>query len=151
VIPVAQLQVEVGIEEHLVHGDGSDCPVGIPLRDGVYTDQGPKTSRQVPVTIGLAAYKLLGSRREWVVGLGGGWTAARGHAPYVRALIGIRRGHRVRWGVDAVMDTYGVPWKSRTAEYQQGIVVKVISERSYRDWASSVGLVLRVGFPFVGK
>ncbi len=89
---------------------------------------------------------LLTDRRGLTLGIGGGWAASAKQLPFVLGSAGIRRGARVRWGVDVEMSAHRVPWTVHVMEIQGGTFSEYLLPR--QSWKVSYGVRLAMEIPF---
>lgn len=74
---------------------------------------------------------------RWEAGVGTGWVW-RQNVPYASSMLGFRGGGRVRWGFELEAVAYNTPWRELVQEFEQGRVVSVIRDETYRRWVFGV-------------
>jgi hypothetical protein len=80
------------------------------------------------------------------VAAGAGWLEGP-DVPYLLASAGVRTGGRVRLGVDVEADWYRVNYRDVSTEWQNGQVVRIVSDERHGTWWNGVGLRLGAELP----
>lgn len=145
VIPVGPIGLEARASRHLRQRLG--CALALVERNGTFTDRSADVGTGDFTTLDLRLRLAVGQRSQWVLGLGGGWAASQKDVPYLTSSVGLRRGTTVLLGVDLELNSYRVPWTARTAEYDLGRIVNVVSDQPFDEWATSLGLRFTIEIP----
>ena len=104
----------------------------------------------------LRVARDVSSNGTWVASAGVGWAASSKDIPYLTASFGVRSPVRsARLGVDLEVSGYRVPWTERTVQVvldsESGEATTTqLSERHFKDWATTVGLRLSLEMPVTG-
>ena len=77
---------------------------------------------------------------------GAGWLEGP-DVPYLLTSAGVRTGGRVRLALDVEADWYRVNYRDVSTEWQNGQVVRIVSDERNGTWWSGVGLRLGAEFP----
>jgi hypothetical protein len=143
--PIGPVAIQPGIT---VHPRGEiNCADALIEHHGVATTR----LRHVPggdfITVDLRL--RLGSARTgwWHATVGGGWVGSGKALPYVAGSIGTRFGVPLRVGFDVDLRYYRIPSVIRTAEYDMGAVLAVLSQVARVDWERSTTFRIVVELP----
>lgn len=155
VVPVGSVALEGRMGGHW--RPRLDCAVpSVERGPGIYTERQPAVPGGNFTSLDLRVRWIPVPAGPWTVTAGGGWAASSKDVPYLVTSVGVRSPVRSsHLGLELELAGYRVPWTAETtavvSDPESGdLVSNPISRRSFKEWAFTVGVRLRLDIPFAG-
>lgn len=156
-VPVGLVGIVARVSSHW--RPRTNCGLAMPSEPepGIYESRRSDLPGGNFTSLDLRVAREVASDGTWVASAGVGWAASSKDVPYLTASFGVRSRVRTsRLGVDLEVSGYRVPWTERTVEVTvdsaSGETTTIqLSERHFKDWATTVGLRLTLEIPIAGR
>ena len=137
-VPLGPLALQGGAT---LHPRGEiNCPSLQVVRNGLVTTRSTDIPGGDFVSLDLRLRLPGSATRWWRATLGGGWAASGKGIPYVVGSVGALVRRSVAVGVELETRSYRVPSVFRTAEYDHGELVGLLSDQRRVDWEHATAL-----------